>query len=67
MVDAFLGTDEGADFELAPVCEAWGVRRIGEEGQRLLRSFSDRGTFLSLPGKWACDLHFCARMVRRGQ
>ena len=67
VVDAFLGTDEGADFELAPVCEAWGVRRIGEEGQRLLRSFSDRGTFLSLPGKWACDLHFCARMVRRGQ
>ena len=67
VVDAFLGTDEGADFELAPVCEAWGVRRMGEEGQRLLRSFSDRGTFLSLPGKWACDLHFCARMVRRGQ
>ena len=67
VVDAFLGTDEGADFELAPVCEAWGVRRLGEKGQRLLRSFSDRGTFLSLPGKWACDLHFCARMVRRGQ
>jgi 16S rRNA (cytosine967-C5)-methyltransferase len=67
VVDAFLGTDEGADFELAPVCEAWGVRRMGEEGQRLLRSFSDGGTFLSLPGKWACDLHFCARMVRRGQ
>lgn len=67
VVDAFLGTDEGADFELAPVCEAWGVRRMGEGGQRLLRSFSDGGTFLSLPGKWACDLHFCARMVRRGQ
>lgn len=67
VVDAFLGTDEGADFELAPVCEAWGVRRMGEEGQRLLRSFSDGGTFLSLPGKWGCDLHFCARMVRRGQ
>ncbi|MDD7364786.1 MAG: transcription antitermination factor NusB [Olsenella sp.] len=67
VVDAFLGTDEGADFELAPVCEAWGVRRLGEGGQRLLRSFSDGGTFLSLPGKWACDLHFCARMVRRGQ
>ncbi|MDD6694273.1 MAG: transcription antitermination factor NusB [Olsenella sp.] len=67
VVDAFLGTDEGADFELAPVCEAWGVRRLGEKGQRLLGSFSDRGTFLSLPGKWACDLHFCARMVRRGQ
>ncbi|MGN9234521.1 transcription antitermination factor NusB [Atopobiaceae bacterium HCP3S3_D6] len=67
VLDAFLGTDEGADFELAPVCEAWGVRRLGEKGQRLLRSFSDRGTFLSLPGKWACDLHFCARMVRRGQ
>lgn len=67
VVDAFLGTDEGADFELAPVCEAWGVRRLGEKGQRLLRSFSDRGTFLSLPGKWACDLHFCARMVRRRQ
>lgn len=65
VVDAFLASSEGAGFELAPVCDAWGVRRMGEGGQRLVRSFSDGGFLLSVTGKWPCDLHFCARMVRR--
>ena len=64
VVEAFLASDAGAGFELLDPAEAWGVRSMGEEGADLVRSFSHGGSFLSVPGKWPCDMHFCACMRR---
>ncbi|MDY2776925.1 MAG: transcription antitermination factor NusB [Collinsella sp.] len=66
VIDAFLGSDEGRGFSLAPVSDAWIFSRDRYAGARdLVRGNEDgRGRFQTVPARDGFDGHFCARMVR---
>lgn len=66
VVQAFLGTEEGREFERASVLEAPGVRALDGEGRALVsRWVSASGAFASAPVPGGHDGHYCVRLVRR--
>lgn len=66
VIDAFLTSPEGRDFERRSVLEAPGVRALDEGGYRLVAScVTDDGYFSSHPRPGSFDGHFCALLYRR--
>lgn len=67
VVDAFLGSERGRDFRLAPVSDAWIFHQPAFAGAaEFVRPFEgEDGTFQSAPQPGGYDGHFCARLIRR--
>lgn len=67
VVDAFLASEEGRDFELAPLSEAPIFREtlFRETGAYLHEAANERGMLQTIPALGRPDGHFAARLVRR--
>lgn len=66
VLDAFLTTPLGSQFEVANVCDAPGVAAAPEPFQELVASHTTpEGYFCSLPALLGPDGHFAARLIRR--
>lgn len=66
VVEAFLASDAGADYERVSVLAAPGVAALSDEARALVASYvRDDGSFLSLPVLDAPDGHFCTLLRRR--
>ena len=68
VVDAFLASDAGKGFAVAPVRSAGVFSQPGFEGAGALaaRHQTERGFFQTTPRPAGYDGHFCARLLRMG-
>jgi 16S rRNA (cytosine967-C5)-methyltransferase len=65
VVRAFLASEEGRGFRIAPVDAAPGVACLDESARELVGGrMTCEGLFRSSPRVGGCDGHFCARLVR---
>lgn len=65
VIEAFLQSEAGRDFELVDVDFTSGAIRIGEQVVALLDRWGKDGYFQSVPELGGCDGHFCACLERR--
>lgn len=65
VVDEFLASEEGQDFELASILDVDRLDLLTDEAYGLISdNTTDEGFFLSHPMVGSFDGHFCARFVR---
>lgn len=68
VVEAFLQTEQGKYFELAPVADSNAFRVLAEQHPAAAQTLSDciqhELFFRSYPQSGSFDGHFCARFVR---